>query len=81
MQLVICTHCVFDDRDIIGAVRTKNKINKLIKRMMNIEKCGKSIEIMKELFDFEHDLSMLIISELKKQMPGAADFSSSSDSE
>ena len=80
MQLVIRTHCVFDDKDIIGAVRTKNKINKLIKRMMNIEKCGKSIEIMKDLFDLEQDLSMLIISELKKQLP-EADYFSSSDSE
>ena len=81
MQLVIRTHCVFEDKDVIEAVRTKNKINKLIKTMMNIEKCGKSIEIMKELFDLEHDLSMLIIFELKKQIPGATDFSSSSDSE
>ena len=49
--------------------------------MMNIEKCWKSIEIMKELFDLEHDLSMLIISELKKQLPEADYFSSSSDSQ
>ena len=81
MQLVIRAHCPFDGKDVVEAVRTKNKINKLIKTMMNIEKCGKTIEIMRELFDLEHELSMLIISELKKQIRNFSDFSSSSDSE
>ena len=67
MQLMIRAHCAFDGDDIVEAVRIKNKIHKLIKTMMHIEMCQKAIEIMKELFDLEHDLSMLIIQELKKR--------------
>ena len=81
MQLMIRAHCAFEGEDIIEAVRIKNKINKLIKTMMHIEICQRAIEIMKELFDLEHDLSMLIIQELKKEARNLSDYSSSSDDE
>ena len=81
MQLMIRAHCAFDGDDIVEAVRIKNKIHKLIKTMMHIEMCQKAIEIMKELFDLEHDLSMLIIQELKKEVRNLSDYSSSSEGE
>ena len=43
--------------------------------------CQKAIEIMKELFDLEHDLSMLIIQELKKEVRNLSNYSSGSENE
>ena len=67
MQLSIGAHCCFCHDDIINAIRTKNKINKLIKKFMNVEKTEDSLELMEELFKLEYDLSTLVISELKDQ--------------
>ena len=81
MQIVIRADCAFDGNDIVEAVRTKNKIHKLIKAMMHLEMCQKAFQIMKELFDLEHDLSRLIIHELKKEVRNLSDYSSSSENE
>ena len=78
MQIAFRSQGAFDSNDIVEAVRTKNKILKLIKAMMHLEMCQKALEIMQELFDLEHDLSGLIIQELKKEV---SDYSSSSEDE
>ena len=80
MQIVIRADGVFDGNDIVEAVRTKNKIHKLIKAMMHLEMCQKALEIIKELFDLEKDLSGLIIQELKKEIRNS-DYSSGSENE
>ena len=54
MQLSIWAHCCFCHDDIINAIRTKNKINKLIKKLMNVEKTEDSLELMDELFKLEY---------------------------
>ena len=80
MELVIRSQVAFNGNDIVEAVRTKNKIHKLIKTMMHLEMCQKALEIMQELFDLEHDLSGLIIQELKKEVKDS-EYSSSSENE
>ena len=81
MELMIRAHSAFDGDDLVEAVRIKKRIHKLIKHMMHIEMCPKIVEIMKELFDLEHDLSMLIIQELKKEVRNLSEYSSSSEDE
>ena len=50
--------------------------------MMHLDMCQKAFQIMKELFDLEHDLSRLIIHELKKkEVRNLSDYSSSSENE
>ena len=80
MELVIRSHGAFNSNDIVEAVRTKNKIHKLIKTMMHLEMCQKALEIMQGLFDLENDLSGLIIQELKKEIRNS-DYSSGSENE
>ena len=80
MQIVFRSQGAFDSNDIVEAVRTKNKIHKLIKAMMHLEMCQKALKIIKELFDLEHDLSGLIIQELKKEIRNS-DYSSGSENE
>ena len=81
MQLLIRAHGAFDEDDLVEAVRTKKRIHKLLNHMMHIEMCPKVLEIMKELFDLEHDLSMLIIQELKKEVRNLSESISSSEDE
>ena len=81
MQLMIRAHCAFDEDDLVEAIRIKKRIHKLIKHMMHIEMCPKALEIMKELFDLEHDLSILIIQELKKEIRNLSEYSSSDEDE
>ena len=73
MQLSIRAHGCFCHDDVINAIRTKNKINKLIKRLMNVERTEDSLGLMDELFKLEYDLSMLVISELKNQLNQSMD--------
>ena len=66
MQLSIQAHGCFCHDDVINAIRTKNKINKLIKKLMNVERTEDSLGLMDELlFALEYELSMLIIQCLK----------------
>ena len=81
MQLMIRAHCAFDEDDLVEAIRIKKRIHKLIKHMMHMEMCPKVLKIMKELFDLEHDLSILIIQELKKEVRNLSEYSSSSEDE
>ena len=81
MQLMIRAHGAFDEDDLVEAIRIKKRIHKLIKYMMHIEMCSKVLEIMKELFDLEHDLSILIIQELKKEVRNLSEYSSNSEDE
>ena len=80
MQIAFRSQGAFDSNDIVEAVRTKNKIHKLIKTMMHLEMCQKALEIIKELFDLENDLSGLIIQELRKEIVNS-DYSSGSEKE
>ena len=80
MQIAFRSQGAFNSNDIVEAVRTKNKIHKLIKTMMHLEMCQKALEIIKELFDLENDLSGLIIQELKKEIRNS-DYSSGSENE
>ena len=80
MQIAFRSQGAFNSNDIVEAVRTKNKIHKLIKTMMHLEMCQKALEIIKELFDLEHDLSGLIIQELKKEIRNS-DYSSGGENE
>ena len=80
MELVIRSHGAIDSNDIVEAVRTKNKVHKLIKAVMHLEMCRKALQILKNLFDLENDLSIIIIQELKLEI-GESDTSSSSEDE
>ena len=80
MQIAFRSQGAFDSNDIVEAVRTKNKIHKLIKTMMHLEMCQKALEIIRELFDLENDLSGLIIQELKKEIRNS-DYSSGGENE
>ena len=80
MQIAFRSQGAFNSNDIVEAVRMKNKIHKLIKTMMHLEMCQKALEIIKELIDLEHDLSGLIIQELKKEIRNS-DYSSGSENE
>ena len=68
MQLVVDVHDCLCNDDLIKAIRTKKKINRLFKRIMNIERSEESIKLMDDLFKLEIDLSMLIISELRREL-------------
>ena len=80
MQIAFRSQGAFNSNDIVEAVRTKNKIHKLIKTMMHLEMCQKALEIIKELFDLENDLSGLIIQELEKEVRNS-DYSSGGENE
>ena len=67
-QLVMDVHDCLCNDDLIKAIRTKKKINRLFKRIMNIERSEESIKLMDDLFKLEIDLSMLIISELRREL-------------
>ena len=67
-QLVMDVHDCLCNDDIIKAIRTKKKINRLFNRIMNIERSEESIKLMDDLFKLETDLSMLIISELRREL-------------
>ena len=81
-QLVMDVHDCLCNDDLIKAIRTKKKINRLFKRIMNIERSEESIKLMDDLFKLEIDLSMLIISELRRQLyiPSYLNFMTSRDS-
>ena len=83
MQLVMDVHDCLCNDDLIKAIRTKKKINRLFKRIMNIERSEESIKLMDDLFKLEIDLSMLIISELRRQLyiPSYLNSTTSDDSE
>ena len=83
MQLAIDAHDCLCNDDLTKAIRTKKKINRLFKNIMNFEKSEESIKLMDDLFKLEIDLSMLIISELRRQLhtPSYLSFMTSSDSE
>ena len=68
MQITIHAHGCFCHDHIYNAIHVENKINRLIKTLMNIEKSDDSIELNDELFKLEYNLSMLVISELKSQL-------------
>ena len=83
MQLVMDVHDCLCNDDLVKAIRTKKKINRLFKRIMNIERSEESIKLMDDLFKLEIDLSMLIISELRRQLyiPSYLNSMAGSDSE
>ena len=83
MQLVIDAHDCLCNDDLIKAIRTKKRINRLFKRIMNIERSEESIKLMDDLFKLEIDLTMLIISELRRQLyiPSYLNSMTGSDSE
>ena len=83
MQLVIDAHDCLCNDDLIKAIRTKKRINRLFKTIMNLERSEESIKLMNDLFKLETDLSVLIISELRRQLNTSSylNFMTSSDSE
>ena len=58
-------HYSFCHDDVYNAIRAKNRINRLTKTLMNLEKSEDSIKLMSKLFTLEYELSMLIIQCLK----------------
>ena len=53
MQLVIDAHDCLCNDDLIKAIRTKKKINRLFKNIMNLERSEESIKLMDDLFKLE----------------------------